>query len=402
MRLSSLIIILCFSLPGWSEELSIKTNTNAICTDAPVLIQKSPHARLQKVGQGEDTIQVLHVWGTPFEMGKAQGMLLKEQIQDYCKLVLKLMTEDIGGDPAILDTVYEQAKPFIPPYFIEEIKGMAEGAEIDFQTLLRVNLIGEASEWHCSLFGVWGKATESGQLLQLRALDYATHAEIQRYPQITVYHPESGHAFANIGWVGVVGAVTGISSAQMAISEIGDDYDKDNDTFAGIPFPFLLRDVLQFDNTLDEAIARIKKGPRTTSLLFAVGDGKLGEARGFQASRTLCNVFDPENLEPLVDTHPRIPDVVYWGMSWNVPKYDQRLSSMLKKHYGKLTPEITIREILPTVETGNLQVAVYDLTNMILYTANAAANKESGPRNAYERSFVKLNMKELFAEKKPQ
>ena len=45
----------------------------------------------------------------------------------------------------------------------------------------------------------------------------------KNYPQVTVYHPNNGngHAFANVGWTGWLGSITGISSYQMAISEIG-------------------------------------------------------------------------------------------------------------------------------------------------------------------------------------
>lgn len=43
--------------------------------------------------------------------------------------------------------------------------------------------------------------------------------------QITVYHPtDGGHPFANMGWPGSIGMMTGFSAAQMAISEIGVGY----------------------------------------------------------------------------------------------------------------------------------------------------------------------------------
>ncbi len=43
------------------------------------------------------------------------------------------------------------------------------------------------------------------------------------FSAVVVYHPEegNGHAFANVGFIGWVGALTGQSAAQMAISEIG-------------------------------------------------------------------------------------------------------------------------------------------------------------------------------------
>ncbi len=390
-------ILVCFVCSTYA--LDIKYNKNPIYDKKPEVVREITNGRLDIVGEGDDTIQIVHVWGSSYEMGLAEGMLLKDEIAEYFDTILTLMTKELGGNIQLLDQVYEKTKHFIPNHFMEEMKGLAEGSGQELQDIIRVNMIGEASEWHCSLFGAWGSATAStGSLIQLRALDYEVHAEIQRYPVITVYHPDQGHAFANIGWSGFVGAVTGISSSQLAISEIGDDYDKKNDSFEGIPFSFMLRDILQFDETLEDAITRVKKGPRTTSLMYAIGDGKKGEARSLQTSRTLCNVFDSENLQPLTPSHPRIKDIVYWGMSWNVPKYDQRLHDMLVRHYGDITPEITIREILPTVGTGNLQIAVYDLTNMILWTANAKCNKESGPLNAYERQFVRLDMNELFSQ----
>jgi isopenicillin-N N-acyltransferase-like protein len=71
---------------------------------------------------------------------------------------------------------------------------------------------------------------------------------------VIVYHPNSGngHAFANVGFVGWIGALTGQSSAQMAISEIGvafPDASFGKESRIGTPFTFLLRDILQYDNS---------------------------------------------------------------------------------------------------------------------------------------------------------
>ncbi|NOY58424.1 MAG: hypothetical protein GXO75_05770 [Calditrichaeota bacterium] len=360
-------------------------------------VAKVEHGQLAIAGEGEDKIQIVKVWGTPYEMGKAYGTLLKNEIRDYLPNLVKLMTEKAGQPVTVLDGVYEQAKPFIPKRFMEEMRGIMDGSGLPLLDIIRSNLIGEASEWHCSLFGAWGKATAAdGHLYQLRALDYETHANIQKYPVIVVYFPQDGHPFANITWAGTVGSISGISQARLAISEIGDDYDKEHDTFAGIPFMFLLRDVLQFDNSLDEAITHIKTAPRTTSLIYGIGDGELGQLRGFQTSHTLCNVFDANNLEPVTKTHQRIEDIVYWGMSWDVPKYDGPLHDKLVEYYGHINADVTINDIVPSVGTGNLQTVVYDLTAMKIWVANARANDETGPLEAYNRQFVEFDMNDLF------
>ena len=57
----------------------------------------------------------------------------------------------------------------------------------------------------------------------------------------------------------------------------------------GVPFTFLLRNILQFDNTLNASISRIQTAHRTCDLILGVGDGK-SEAetvRGFEV-RCLC------------------------------------------------------------------------------------------------------------------
>jgi isopenicillin-N N-acyltransferase like protein len=384
-------------LAGCDGQKEAKVGQKKIVTAVLQKIAETEHGQLSIAGEDDDKIMVLKVWGTPYEMGLAHGQLLKKEVNTHVPNLIRLMSEKSGQPVSALDAVYQATRPYIADYYTEELKGLAEGSGLTLQDMIRANLIGEASEWHCSLFGAWGKATAAnGHLYQLRALDYEVHANIQKYPVIVVYFPENGHPFANITGSGVVGCISGISSERLAISEIGDDYDKENDSFAGIPFMFLLRDILQFDASLEKAITRVQDAARTTSLLYGIGDGEFGQLRGFQTSHTLCNIYDPDNLEPLTPTHQRIEDIVYWGMSWNVPEYDGPLHDKLIEHYGSIDAESTISDILPSVKTGNLQSVVYDLTDMKIWVANARADDEEGSLAAYDRQFVCFDMNQLF------
>ncbi len=47
--------------------------------------------------------------------------------------------------------------------------------------------------------------------------------------------------------------------------------------------------------------------------------------------------------------------------------------------------------------SGDLHIAIYDLTNMVLHTANARRDGASGPAMAYDRAFVRLDMTAAFA-----
>lgn len=172
------------------------------------------------------------------------------------------------------------------------------------------------------MFGAWGSATQSrgGKLLQLRALDWDVDGPFKNYAAVIVYHPSSdadGHAWANLAFTGFTGSVTGMSSAYLAMSEIGvtypdESFGKESYLAKGYPFAFLIRDILQYDNTLAEADARITNAKRTCDLILGVGDGSANAFHGYRYAPSVATVFDDTNLLPLEEWHPRIPEVVYW------------------------------------------------------------------------------------------
>ena len=65
-------------------------------------------------------------------------------------------------------------------------------------------------------------------------------------------------------------------------------------------------------------------------------------------------MYDDENLEPVEDWHPRIDDGAYWGMDWVCPVDNQFLHDQLVKYHGNISAEITIRNMLSYVGTGDL------------------------------------------------
>jgi isopenicillin-N N-acyltransferase-like protein len=92
------------------------------------------------------------------------------------------------------------------------MRGLADASGIDYQMILRLNMFAELTKASCSFFGAWGEATlGTGKSYQLRALDYDIVGPFKDYPQITVYHPNEGdgYAFANVGWPGSIGVLTG-------------------------------------------------------------------------------------------------------------------------------------------------------------------------------------------------
>ena len=94
--------------------------------------------------------------------------------------------------------------------------------------------------------------------------------------------------------------------------------------------------------------------------------------------------------------------MVYYGMDWLCPNFSIVLHRQLAMLHGSLNVANTVREVVPIVQTGDLHIAIYDLTRMMMYVANAKSDNESGPSMAYDRQFIQLNMTLLFQEPSPQ
>jgi isopenicillin-N N-acyltransferase-like protein len=82
-------------------------------------------------------------------------------------------------------------------------------------------------------------------------------------------------AFVNVGFSGTVSLVTGASSAPLALSQIG--VSNPDSSFGpqrngrGIPFVFLLRDLLQDQRDLDGVRTALQAANRTLDLILGFG-----------------------------------------------------------------------------------------------------------------------------------
>jgi hypothetical protein len=400
-------------------------NTNSILQNQPVYIKSAPNAHLYQLNNGTDMIPIVHVYGTPFQMGYGQGLVRPdarnfiEDVYAYFDEQAYIAVNETGHYPewmpewffddlvnlgmdAALQLELDATRDFTPEYFFEELRGLSAATGVSQQKLEWVHLIGELTKGSCSMFGAWGKAVPSiYSMLQLRGLDWDMDGPFRDYPQVTVYHPSEGHPFANVGYCGFIGSFSGMSSVCTGTSQIGVSYP--DDTFGkesrhGIPFTYLLRDLLQFDKSLNDSIDRITNANRTCDLILGVGDGNMGQFRGIEYSYSTALFFDDTNMQPTADWHPLIPNTVYYGMDWNCPNYDTVFAQQLNALYGNITPEIGILNITSILQSGDNFCTYYDLTpsRQQMYIAFASPHGSTGPAAAFDRTFSKVNMMDMW------
>ena len=170
----------------------------------------------------------------------------------------------------------------------------------------------------------------------------------------------------------------------------------------GEPWMFVLRDVLKYKTSMDDGIKYIEDADRTCNLIIGLGDGEDGIVNGIEYSGYVAVPYNDTTLLPANDTwHWQIEGVVYNGMDWNCPAYNEKLAEQLDYYHGHITEVNTVHDILPTVQTGDLHIVVYDLTAghaHVSFMRKSYAD-ESEPLYAYERQFTTLDMDSLFAVK---
>jgi len=391
-----------------------KENNLPLITSEPTLVATHSHGKLFSIDAIQPSLKVLHVYGTPYQMGKAHGELLKETIQQLMAEVTQfadtLLVEQITylpkwladliakyGVNAALDITYYLTKPFTPTYFLEELQGLSTGAGIPYMEATRLHMIPELIQASCSMLGAWGPAIKgtNGTLFQLRALDWITNGPFQKYPQLLVYHPEDGHNFTVLGWAGFIGALTGFSSAPMGLSQkLWYNY---NGTMnrEGIPFHYLLRDILQFDSDIDSAITRIANAERTCSIFIGLGDYS-NRFKIIEYSYQHVEVWDDHNF-PAYKGHPLLAGAVYIDKHPQ-PSHDPCLGSLMQKFYGNLDANTIFRSVTALLQTGDTHIAVYDFQNMLIYVSNASPYVQKKFVPAYDRAFVRLDLSKLFAQ----
>jgi isopenicillin-N N-acyltransferase-like protein len=370
--------------------------------DEPKLDRTVTHTgRLEYIGNDENRITVLYVSGTPYEMGYEHGRLLAAQVRETIhdvqegankflpkamresKLLTKRDEKDIVDE--LLDRAWHLMARYAPREDLAEMAGLAAGSGIPLDVIHRMHAIPDTGETSCSGLVAKGTATSDGHVYQLRILDYGAQFNLQRRPLITVYRPttENANVYVTIGWVGFVGAISGVNEKGVALSEMGFG-NPPGETLAGTPMPFLMKNVLRFAGTADEGAAIIRAARRTNSYVYFLGD-KHNEPVGMITSAQQCLAYranERDTLEVSGKNLPQFRDIVYGG------HYEEKQAQLVRETQGKFNVE-TIKELAGQIAMrSNLQTVIYDLTADKIWVANRKENIRASDRPYVEFSLA--------------
>eukprot|EP01132_Coremiostelium_polycephalum_P002461 gene2461-3043_t len=408
-------------------QCSGQANTYPIYNEAPVFVNSTANGRHYLIGPSDNLVNVIELYGTPYEMGYAHGVLLKSEIADIYNNFFNYITEMVNdlikkyadflpqylidliekkGIGIALDLTADLTRRYTEPYWFEEMRGLADGSGIPYKTIVRLHMFPELIKAACSMVGAYNTATYNGGLLQLRALDFAGDPRnpMRLHPVVTVYHPQQGHKFSTVTWAGFVGTITGYSQHMGICEKYWYGY-KGKSSRVGIPFHFLLRDILQFDNSIDDALNRIYNADRTCAIFIGLGSNSTNTFKAVEYSHEIVQVFDDQTpfpgFAPQPAAHPNIQDVIYIDKAVQ-PSNNPCLASVLQKNLGQINVQ-TLIDAASYVQTGDLHIAIYDFSaNQMYVSVGLQTGPYPPPANftmvpAYARQFIQVDLNSFFS-----
>jgi predicted choloylglycine hydrolase len=243
-----------------------------------------------------DGVVILHVSGSNYEMGYQHGYLLREKVQANIRAFLSYAQNAITY--AELLAMWDIMAPYIPQEYIEELQGIADGANVSFNDLAASITAIECADHGCFGIAAWGPATADGILYQARSFDLPSTVQdpvtgMYAYENsvLIVRDPTNGSASLCPSIAGSFHTGGGINENGVGIG-LQICWSKDQ-TLQGNPYHFRVQQTLDDATTAEEAVTIINTN-RTHGYNIIVSDAAtpIGYIIEQSANHTYVGTYD--------------------------------------------------------------------------------------------------------------
>ncbi|MCL4178260.1 MAG: hypothetical protein KJ072_11035 [Verrucomicrobia bacterium] len=369
-------------IPAALSLLNLELPTLGPATGQVRLLGQEGAGRLED----RDGTKVLFLKGSPEEMGRQHGQLMRREVRD---LVAKILY-GVGVGSSFekgrwffgeIEEAQSRIAPFIDPRYLREMDAMAEAAGLDREELRLANFFPEL--FHCSGFAVYGQATVEGRMYHGRVLDYLRGVGLERNAVVIVHQPDYGHAWVNVSYGGFVGSVTAMNERHISIGEMGG---RGEGLWDGKPMAQLVREVMEKASTLDEAVEIMRQGPRTCEYYYVIGDGRNQRAVGIAATPTTFEVVRAG------EAHPQLPHAIADAVLMSAGDRYEKLAERVQAAYGRIDDEGARRLMdRPVAMNSNIHSVLFAPETLDFWVANADAKNV-----ASHCRYTRYNLGELL------
>jgi hypothetical protein len=259
-----------------------RTALLAVLVLAPAAAARPAAFPAAKHGKGElahvQGMPVLTVRGKPAEIGEQFGVLAVKNAPDLDGLYDNF-TADAGlaGKMGFVKLLARRLKGGFPADHLAEVEAMVKASERDLDLALFANTAYDlSSTMGCSTVVVDKGRSTTGQPLFGRNFDWLPSKLLTEHTLIAVYHPEGKRSFATITITPIVGCISGMNDAGLAVTLnevfLRQSKDKAPYDWDGTPIMLAYRRVLEECGTVAEAEKLLRSMRRTTTCCMTVCD----------------------------------------------------------------------------------------------------------------------------------
>lgn len=356
----------------------------------------------------------------PDVAAEIEAALKDSRYEKYAKLLPSWFIDAflVDGIHAALRATVWMTKMYTPQRYIDEMQGFADGASVEMNDMLLLNAFPELIKAACTIIIASGEATATGGVSQLRALDFGLDLVVWKYPVVVAYTGSKSDGtvdFVSVGFPGFLGSITGMNRS-IGICEKAWFMDPaKNDSRFGQPFPFTIREVVEFSSSVEDGVQHVKESNRTCSTFMGIGGKSITSNNGLGGEILLTdhvnvteytdtNYHDvfPESQTKGKPEHLVRPGLVYVDKTLQ-PSEENCTNALMDMSYGQLDAAVLIQNVLPQARTGDLHAAVYEFaadgstsTIFVGFPGTNDADGSGTPIPAYQRGFVRMDLDAIF------
>ena len=295
----------------------------------------------------------LYLSGNPYELGVKNGMLTQKLYQHQEEVFFNGVQQLVGEDKNLnfaltfLKWFNRDIQEYILPEFKTELYGLSLFASDQYTTLApnyqrNLYLHGAHDIGHamtdlmivgCSSVAFWDVKSADQELIIGRNFDFYLNDEFAENKLIQFTRPENGYGFLSVSWPGFIGVASGMNTEGLTVS-----INAGKSTIplkAKTPISLVVREILQYASTIEEAIEIAEKKEVFVSESIMVGSAKDRKAVLIEISPKKFDVVYP-NQNYLISTNH------FQGEAYQTDKRNQQhtINSHSAYRYKKIEEEI--------------------------------------------------------------
>lgn len=224
-----------------------------------------------------DGVPVLTVAGSPEQIGEAVGALAVRAAPRMTGYPDELLRHYwVGWTRGLLAWAGERMVRKLSPAHRAEFEAIVRASGIERTRMVLGNTLFDIKKFFaCSALLVEPGRSATGQTIFGRNLDYPSQGFAHEYGLVTVYRPAGKRAFVSVGFPGLVGVLSGMNDAGLALGVLEvfqSPWFTRRLDLGGTPYAVCFRTVLETCATVDEARRALAKMRRTTLFNLALAD----------------------------------------------------------------------------------------------------------------------------------